>query len=111
VSTELAGRVNVIDVATNKVISHIDFLPPGMRTEDVSPVALVIDKTGTTAFVTLGRANHVRVVDVKSHQVTDYILVGSRPWGITFDKEQMRLFVANGASDDVSIIDVARIKC
>jgi YVTN family beta-propeller protein len=50
------------------------------------------------------------VVDVKSHQVTDYILVGSRPWGITFDKEQMRLFVANGASDDVSIIDVASHK-
>jgi PQQ-dependent catabolism-associated beta-propeller protein len=110
VSTELAGRVNIIDVATNKVTGRIDFLPPGMRKEDVSPVALVIDQSGTTAFVTLGRANHVGVVDVKSRQVTDYILVGSRPWGITFDKAQKRLFVANGASDDVSIIDVASHK-
>ncbi len=66
VSTELAGRVDVIDVATNKVTGHIDFLPPGMRKQDVSPVALVIDKSGATAFVTLGRANHVGVVDVKS---------------------------------------------
>jgi PQQ-dependent catabolism-associated beta-propeller protein len=107
VSTELAGRVNIIDVATNKVTGRIDFLPPGMRKEDVSPVALVIDKSGTTAFVTLGRADHVGVVDVKSRQVTDYILVGHRPWGITFDKAQKRLFVANGASDDVSIIDAA----
>ncbi len=88
VSTELAGRVNIIDVATNKVVGHIDFLPPGMRKEDVSPVALVIDKSGATAFVTLGRANHVGVVDVKTRQVTDYILVGSRPWGITFDKRK-----------------------
>jgi YVTN family beta-propeller protein len=110
VSTELAGRVDVIDVGTDKVINHIDFLPPGMRKEDVSPVALVIDKTGTTAFVTLGRANHVGAVDVKSHQVTDHILVGSRPWGIAFDKDQKRLFVANGPSDDVSIIDVASHK-
>lgn len=110
VSTELAGRVNIIDVATNKVVGRIDFLPPGMRKEDVSPVALVIDKSGATAFVTLGRANHVGVVDVKSRQVIDYILVGSRPWGITFDQAQKRLFVANGASDDVSIIDVASHK-
>jgi len=110
VSTELAGRVNIIDVATNKVTGRIEFLPPGMRREDVSPVALVIDKSGTTGFVTLGRANHVGVVDVKSHQVTDYILVGNRPWGITFDKAQKRLFVANGASDDVSIIDASSHK-
>ena len=110
VSTELAGRVDLIDVATNKVTGHVDFLPPGMREQDVSPVALVIDKAGKTAFVTLGRANHVGVVDVASHKVTDYILVGSRPWGIAFDKEQKRLFVANGASDDVSIIDAASHK-
>ncbi|HEX4112220.1 MAG TPA: PQQ-dependent catabolism-associated beta-propeller protein [Stellaceae bacterium] len=110
VSTELAGRVDIIDVATDKVTGHIDFLPPGMRKQDVSPVALVIDRTGTTAFVTLGRANHVGVVDVKKHTVADYILVGARPWGIAFDREQKRLFVANGASDDVSIIDAASRK-
>jgi PQQ-dependent catabolism-associated beta-propeller protein len=110
VSTELAGKVDLIDVATDKVTGGIDFLPPGMRKQDVSPVALVIDKTGATAFVTLGRANHVGVVDVKSHKVTGYILVGARPWGIAFDKEQKRLFVANGASDDVSIIDAASRK-
>jgi PQQ-dependent catabolism-associated beta-propeller protein len=107
VSTELAGRVDIIDTTTDKVTGHIDFLPPGMRKQDVSPVALVMDRAGKTAFVTLGRADHVGVVDVKSRRVTDYILVGHRPWGITFDRQQKRLFVANGASDDVSIIDVA----
>ena len=110
VSTELAGKVDLIDVASRKVTASIDFLPPGMRKQDVSPVALVMDKDGKTAFVTLGRANHIGVVDVKSRKVTDYILVGSRPWGITFDKAQKRIFVANGGSDDVSIIDVAARK-
>ena len=110
VSTELAGKVDIIDVATNKVTGSIDFLPPGMRREDVSPVALVIDRAGKTGFVTLGRANHVGVVDVASHKVVDYILVGARPWGIIFDKEQKRLFVANGGSDDVSVIDAASHK-
>jgi PQQ-dependent catabolism-associated beta-propeller protein len=110
VSTELAGRVDIIDTATDKVTGHIDFLPPGMRKQDVSPVALVIDRAGKNAFVTLGRANHVGVVDVKSHKVTDYILVGARPWGIAFDREQKRLFVANGGSDDVSIINAASHK-
>ena len=110
VSTELAGQVDVIDTAKNTVIDKIDFLPPGMRKEDVSPVALAIDRAGKTAFVTLGRANHVGVVDVASRKVTGYILVGHRPWGITFSKDQKRLFVANGGSDDISVIDAAQRK-
>jgi PQQ-dependent catabolism-associated beta-propeller protein len=110
VSTELAGQVDVIDTATNRVVDKIDFLPPGMRKEDVSPVALVMDRAGKTAYVTLGRANHVAVVDVASRKVETYLLVGHRPWGITFDRDQTRLFVANGGSDDISIIDVAQRK-
>ena len=107
VSSELAGQVDVIDTATLRVVDKIDFLPPGMRREDVSPVALAMDRAGKTAYVTLGRANHVAVVDVASRKVEDYLLVGHRPWGIAFDREQKRLFVANGGSDDISIIDVA----
>lgn len=106
VSTELAAQVDVIDTAANRVIDKIDFLPPGMRKEDVSPVGIAMDRTGKTAFVTLGRANNVAVVDVATRKVERYILVGHRPWGATFDRDQKRLFVANGASDDISIIDV-----
>lgn len=110
VSTELAAQVDVIDTTANRVIDKIDFLPPGMRKEDVSPVALAMDRAGKTAYVTLGRANHVAVVDVASRKVENYLLVGHRPWGITFDRQQKRLFVANGGSDDISIIDVAARK-
>jgi len=110
VSTELAAQVDVIDTATNRVTDEIDFLPPGMRKEDVSPVGLVMDRAGKTAYVTLGRADNVAVVDVVSHKVETYLLVGRRPWGIAFDHDQKRLFVANGGSDDISIIDVAARK-
>ncbi|HZB92576.1 MAG TPA: PQQ-dependent catabolism-associated beta-propeller protein [Stellaceae bacterium] len=110
VSTELAAQVDVIDTATNRVTAKIDFLPPGMRKEDVSPVGLVMDRAGKTAYVTLGRADNVAVVDIASRKVERYLLVGRRPWGITFDRAQQRLFVANGGSDDISIIDVAAEK-
>jgi YVTN family beta-propeller protein len=57
--------------------------------------------------VSLGRANHVAVVDVATQAVLDYILVGQRPWGLQFNKDESRLYVANGLSDDITVIDTA----
>ena len=37
----------------------------------------------------------------------DYILVGRRPWGLRLTKDEHKLYVANGLSDDLSIIDTA----
>jgi YVTN family beta-propeller protein len=105
VSCELAGEVDIIDTATNKVAWDILFQPPGFRREDVTPVDLVITGDGKTAYVALGRANHVGVVDVESRKITDYILVGKRPWGLALTRDEGLLYVANGLSDDISIID------
>ncbi len=110
VSAELSGIVNIIDTRTNKVIADIAFLPRGFRKSQVTPVDVLITRDGTRAFVALGRANHVAVVDVKSRRVVDYILVGKRPWGLALTKDETLLYVANGLSDDLSIIDVARRK-
>jgi YVTN family beta-propeller protein len=57
--------------------------------------------------VALGRANHVAVVDVKSRSVLDYILVGRRPWGLRLTADEKKLYVANGLSDDITVIDTA----
>ena len=81
------------------------FLPPGFRREEVTPVDLLITKDGKTAYVALGRANHVGVVDVETRKITDYILVGKRPWGLALTRDESLLYVANGLSDDISIID------
>ena len=66
VSAELSGMVNIVDIKTLKVIADIEFLPTGFRREQVTPVDVLITKDGRTAYVALGRANHVAVVDVKS---------------------------------------------
>jgi len=110
VSAELAGVVDILDVATLKIVDTIAFLPTGFRKEEVTPVDLLITGDGTRAYVALGRANHVGVVDVKAREVIDYVLVGKRAWGLALSHDEKRLWVANGLSDDVSIIDTRSLK-
>ncbi len=110
VSAELSGRVDVIDAKTLQVIDQIPFLPRGFRKEQVTPVDVLITKDGTAAYVALGRANHVAVVDVARREVEDYILVGSRAWVLTLTRDESKLYVANGLSDDITIIDTATRK-
>ena len=67
-------------------------------------------KDGKTAYVTLGHAAHVAVVDVPTRKILSYILVGKRSWGITLSKDEKTLYVANGFGDDITIIDAATRK-
>jgi PQQ-dependent catabolism-associated beta-propeller protein len=106
VSNELSGQVSVIDRTANKVSTTIDFIPPGFRQVDVTPVGMTMTREGKTAIVALGRANHVAVVDTATKKIKDYILVGSRAWGVALSRDEKTLYVANGLSDDVSIVDL-----
>jgi len=110
VSNELSGSISIIDPNTNKVVDEIVFTPKGFRPEDVTPVGVTMTADGGTAFVALGRANHVAVVDVPERKVEDYILVGNRAWNAALSRDNTRLLVANGLSDDISVIDVAKRK-
>ena len=94
---------------TLEIIGDISFLPTGFRREQVTPVDLLITRDGARAYVALGRANHVAVVDVAKRQVVDYILVGKRAWGLALTHDEKKLYVANGLSDDISIIDTDRL--
>ncbi|MDA0653976.1 MAG: PQQ-dependent catabolism-associated beta-propeller protein [Proteobacteria bacterium] len=107
VSCELSGEVYIIDIASYQVTDVINFLPPGFRQVDVTPVGLELNAAGTRAYVTLGRANHLAYVDIATREITDYILVGSRAWGITITRDETTILVANGLSDDISVIDEA----
>jgi YVTN family beta-propeller protein len=106
VTAELAGEVTIIDRVTFAVSGKVEFLPPGMRKSDVTPVGIAITSDGKTAFVTLGHAAHVAVVDVPTRKVESYILVGKRAWGVTLSRDDRTLFVANGVGDDITVIDV-----
>jgi PQQ-dependent catabolism-associated beta-propeller protein len=91
VSAELAGIVDIIDTDSLEAVGQVAFLPKGMRRQDVTPVDLVMTRDGRRAYVALGRANHVAVVDVPARKVLDYVLVGRRPWGVRLTKDESTL--------------------
>jgi YVTN family beta-propeller protein len=110
VSAELAGIVDIIDVETLEIVGDIAFLPTGFRKEQVTPVDVLITADGARAYVALGRANRVAVVNVKTREIIDYVLVGKRAWGLALTHDGKKLYVANGLSDDISIIDTEKLK-
>jgi PQQ-dependent catabolism-associated beta-propeller protein len=110
VSSEIGGTVSIIDPAKHAVTGKINFEIPGLRREAIQPVGIGMTKDGKTAFVALGPANRVAVVDGASHQVTKYLLVGQRVWHMAFTPDEKYLLVTNGVSNDVSVIDVAAQK-
>lgn len=110
VSCEIAGVVDVIDIATLTRTAQLSFAPRGMTRDEVTPVDMAMNRAGTRAWVALGRANNVAVIDVASMKVIDYILVGRRPWGLRLSADDSKLYVANGLSDDIAIVDTSRSK-
>jgi YVTN family beta-propeller protein len=110
VTNELEGSVSIVRTSDHTVQGSIAFKPQGMRTEDVTPVGMALAPDGKTAYVGLGRANHVAVVDVASRQVKGYVLVGKRAWGLALSRDGKRLYVANGLSDDLTIVDTESLK-
>jgi YVTN family beta-propeller protein len=61
-------------------------------------------------YVGLGRANHVAFVDVAARRTRALVLVGKRAWGLGLNRDGSRLFVTNGLSDDLTVIDTAAAK-
>ena len=88
VCTELSGEVYIINREKLQIKAKIDFQPPGMRKTDVTPVDLRMTRDGKTAYVTLGHAAHVAVVDVPTRKVLSYILVGKRSWGLGMTRDK-----------------------
>lgn len=107
VTNELDASVSIVSTADHSVTGTIKFTVKGARAEDISPVGIAMTKDGKRAFVSLGKANHVAFIDVPGRKVTDLVLVGKRAWNVTLDKAEARLWVVNGMSDDVTVVDVA----
>mgnify|MGYP006151699853 CR=1 FL=1 len=68
-------------------------------------VGVVMTRDGKTAWVSLGRANHVAEVDVATRKVRRTVLAGKRAWGLALSKDDKMLYVANGLSDDMTLVD------
>ena len=108
VSAEIGGTVTVFDTATQAEKAKIRFAIKGVHEDLIQPVGFELTPDGKTAFVALGPANHVAVVNAETWEVEDYLLVGRRVWHMAFDGDHSRLFTTNGISGDVTVIDVAR---
>lgn len=109
VSSEIGGTVAVIDTATKEIVKKIAFDIRGVAKDKIQPVGLRLTRDGRYAFVALGPANHVAVVDAKTLEVVRYVLVGKRVWHMELTPEEDRLWVTNGVSNDVTEIDVASL--
>ena len=109
VSSELGGTVSVIDPVKHAVTHKIAFEVQGLRAEAIQPVGIQFTRDDATAFVALGPANRVAVIDTKSYKVKKLLLVGQRVWQMAFTPDQKYLLTTNGLSNDISVIDVASL--
>jgi PQQ-dependent catabolism-associated beta-propeller protein len=107
VSAEIGGTVSVIDTATHEIKHKITFEIAGLRPEAIQPVGVRITSDNKTAFIALGPANRVAVVNAETYEVEDYLLVGQRVWQLGFSPDESLIFSTNGISNDMSVIDVA----
>jgi PQQ-dependent catabolism-associated beta-propeller protein len=110
VSSELGGAVSVIDPVQHAVTHRITFDVQGLRGEAIQPVGIQFTRDDSTAFVAMGPANRVAVIDAKTYKVQKYLLVGQRVWQMAFTPDQKYLLTTNGLSNDISVIGVASIE-
>lgn len=107
VSCELSSEIYIIDTATHEIKGDsLVFVPPGFREEDVTPVGMAITQDGSKVLVSLGRANHIAIVNASTHEVLKYVLVGRRAWSVDLSSDERTAIVANGLSDDITVVDM-----
>lgn len=106
VSAEIGGTVAVIDSATRTIKHKIGFEIRGVPSEAIQPVGVRVMKSRQWAFVALGPANRVAVIDAQTYEVEKYLLVGQRVWQLAFSPDEKFIYSTNGVSNDISVIDV-----
>ena len=102
----MGSRVEVFDTKTRIKKDEVIFAPKGFRPEQMTPVDILFNPSGNEAYVALGSANHVAIVDTMTREITKYILVGRRAWGLGLSPDAQTLIVLNGLSDDFTMIDL-----
>ncbi len=101
--------LSIIDTGSRKVLREIKFFTPGQTVatgEFPFGVAVLSNSNGApvTAYVSSQRDSEVLAVNVASGAVTR-IPVGGQPNRLLLSPDQSHLYVANGNSDSVSVID------
>ncbi|KAB8315812.1 beta-propeller fold lactonase family protein [Tolypothrix campylonemoides VB511288] len=101
--------VSIVDTDARKVLQEVKFFVPGSKIatgEYIFDVAIKSTRDGAAAkvFASSQRDDEVLAVDISTKAVTR-IPVGSQPNKIRLSPDESLLYVANGNSDSVSVID------
>ncbi|MEA5627803.1 bifunctional YncE family protein/alkaline phosphatase family protein [Nostoc sp. UHCC 0251] len=101
--------ISVVDAANRQVLKEIKFFRPGDKIATGEfPFDVALKSTnngvGDKVFVSSQRDNEVVAVTIASRKITR-IPVGSQPNKILLSADQNKLYVANGNSDSISVID------
>jgi len=102
INQDLPSGINVIDTATNKVVSYVD--------GDASGPGVAVNPAGTKVYVTNSDKNTVSVIDTATNKVTVTVKVGNGPYGVAVSPEGKKVYIANSGSNTVSVIDAATNK-
>jgi PQQ-dependent catabolism-associated beta-propeller protein len=111
VSCELSSEIFIIDATTYEIKGDsLIIIPPGFQEEDVTPVGMASTKDDSKVLLSLGRANHIAILDSKSHDVIQFVLTGKRCWSVDLSRDEKTAIVANGLSDDITVIDMTTMQ-
>jgi YVTN family beta-propeller protein len=103
--------LSIVDTTTRTPVREVHFFNPGdavAQGEYPYDVAILSDRNGAahTAYVTSLRDDQVMAVDIKTGRFSS-IAVGSQPNRMVLSSDQSRLYVVNGNSDTISVVDTA----
>ncbi len=101
VTGQLSNKLVAVDVATGKT---------SQANVGAYPFAVVVSKDGKTAYVSNQGDKTLSVMSVDGLSVTprSTITVGTHPNRMLIDAQHNRMFVANGDSDSISVIDMTK---
>jgi YVTN family beta-propeller protein len=94
-----ATQVEVYDIEKDTVIAKIH------GTEGVHGIAIASSEGH--GFISCGRSNSVLMFDLNTFDTLKRITVGTGPDAIIYDPASKHIFVMNGKSEDISVLDAA----
>jgi DNA-binding beta-propeller fold protein YncE len=94
-----ATHVAIVDTVNGKIVGDIADTP------GVHGIALAPDLG--RGYISVGKADKVKVFDLRTRDVVATIAVGSKPDAILYEPQTHRVVAFNGHSDNASVIDTA----
>ena len=92
---------------SGNVIIYSSTAPQNIITVGSYPSSVVINPSGTVAYVANNRSNSVNVISLATNSVINTITVGSNPTSLILNPSGSLLYVTNYGSDTVDVINTA----